>query len=159
MGRRALLRTLARETSRALARADVARVARATRDVANVAKTNGFAKPFDAKTATAATLATRVAMRGFAANAGKGANASAKAQGTKGKFAAMKPRGKGTNAKAKGGEGEGGRAKDGAKEGAEAPKTLAELMRGPSGQQIASLAMLAVAMSLLSATRSDAREI
>ena len=71
----------------------------------------------------------------------------------------MKPRGKGTNAKAKGGEGEGGRAKDGAKEGAEAPKTLAELMRGPSGQQIASLAMLAVAMSLLSATRSDAREI
>ena len=88
------------------------------------------------------------AIRGFAASASKGPG--------KGKFAAMKPRAK------KGGETGGGKNSsegEGGSGGAEAPKTLGELMRGPGGQQIVSLMLLAFGMSMLSAMRVDAREI
>ena len=83
------------------------------------------------------------------------ANASGKG-GTQGKFTSMRPRAKkdaGGSSGKKGSEGQGENS------GTEAPKTLGELMRGPGGQQIASLMLLALGMSLLSSMRQDAREI
>jgi len=44
-------------------------------------------------------------------------------------------------------------------EATEAPKTIADVLKGPGGQQLASLLLLALATSMLSSMRSDAREI
>ena len=108
------------------------------------------------------------ASRGFAADASS-SNApkrngaregSASTNAPAGKYASMKPRGAGEK-KTQGKNGSSSSNGSGGESGGgpEAPKTLADLMRGPGGQQLASLALLLAGTSLLSATRSDAREI
>jgi AFG3 family protein len=93
--------------------------------------------------------------RGFAAETPKGTGTK---KGTDGKYASMKPRGSSSKSK-KDNSSKETSGKESEASGSEAPKTFAELIKGPGGQQLGSLMLLALGMSLLSATRTDAREI